>query len=157
MLMFIVVALVVGVIRGLINELTIVEEVSHLFLPRSAHSLRLQGLPLHLRWPCGEPRLCRAVCPDWQWQHFSLDTCLFIIFGVAALSYYLVLTRSPFGLRLYLMGSNAKAATTSRVLITSRILMFTYITSALLASLAGIIIASGASSAKWDYGTSYSC
>jgi simple sugar transport system permease protein len=78
----------------------------------------------------------------------------FVIFLLAVVVVAWVLTRTPFGLRLYLMGSNAKAAHYTGI-SNARVLTLTYVTSALLAALAGIIFASGASSAKWDYGSSY--
>jgi simple sugar transport system permease protein len=61
---------------------------------------------------------------------------------------------SPFGVRLYLLGSNAKAARYAGF-ASRRILLVTYTVCGLLASVAGFIIAARISSLKWDYGSSY--
>jgi simple sugar transport system permease protein len=78
----------------------------------------------------------------------------FVIFIAVVLACSLMLTRTRFGFRLYLMGTNAKAANFTGI-NNSTILTMTYTISGVLASVAGIIIASRASSVKWDYGSSY--
>ena len=65
-----------------------------------------------------------------------------------------VLARTPFGLRLYLMGTNPKAAFYTGI-PRVRMLVITYGICGTLASLAGLISASHTSAAKWDYGNSY--
>jgi simple sugar transport system permease protein len=61
---------------------------------------------------------------------------------------------TPFGVRLYLLGSNAKAARFAGF-NQRRLLTATYTIASLLASVAGYVIAARISSVKWDYGTSY--
>lgn len=61
---------------------------------------------------------------------------------------------SPNGVRLFLMGTNARAAQYAGVPRT-RMLTTVYTLSGILASVAGIVIAARTSSAKWDYGSSY--
>jgi simple sugar transport system permease protein len=66
----------------------------------------------------------------------------------------LLLKFSPFGIRLFLMGTNPKAAIYagfSQV----RLLVTTYGLSGLLAAMAGVLIASRNVNVKWDYGQSY--
>lgn len=78
----------------------------------------------------------------------------FLIFGAVALLVGLLLKFSPFGIRLFLMGTNPKAALYagfSQV----RLLVATYGLSGLLAALAGVLIASRNVNVKWDYGQSY--
>jgi simple sugar transport system permease protein len=65
-----------------------------------------------------------------------------------------VLRFTPFGFKLYLMGSNAKAARYAGI-PQRRMLLLTYTVCGVLASIAGIIIAARTSSVKWDYGSSY--
>jgi simple sugar transport system permease protein len=65
-----------------------------------------------------------------------------------------LLKRTPFGLRLYLMGTNPKAAFYAGI-PRDRMLILTYGMCGVLASLAGLISATHTSSAKWDYGNSY--
>lgn len=155
MLAFIVIALIVGIICGLINGLLIARVGFAPILATLGTQLTFTGLAVALS---GGPAVSLGYVEPFvqigSGNIFRWIPISFIIFVVAALIVTWVLTRSPFGLRLYLMGSNAKAAHYTGI-DTPRILMFTYITSAILASLAGVIIASGASSAKWDYGTSY--
>lgn len=78
----------------------------------------------------------------------------FALFIAIALLIGIVLRFSPFGLRLYLLGSNAKAARYAGI-PQRRMLFLTYTVCGVLASVAGIIIAARTSSVKWDYGTSY--
>jgi simple sugar transport system permease protein len=60
----------------------------------------------------------------------------------------------PFGLKLYLMGTNPKAAVYAGI-PRARMLIGTYVMCGVLASIAGLISTSHTSSAKWDYGNSY--
>ena len=78
----------------------------------------------------------------------------FLIFVSAVVVLALVLKRSAFGVSLYLLGTNSKAARYSGIPL-PRMLITTYAISGGLASLAGIIIASRTASVKWDYGSSY--
>jgi simple sugar transport system permease protein len=78
----------------------------------------------------------------------------FIIFIAAVVLLGWLLKRSPFGLRLYLMGTNPKAAFYAGI-PRDRMLILTYMMCGVLASLAGLISATHTSSAKWDYGNSY--
>jgi simple sugar transport system permease protein len=155
MVVFVVVALLVGILCGVINGLLIARVGFAPILATLGTQLTFTGLAVALS---GGPAVSLGYVEPFvqigsgyifKWIPFS-----FIIFIVAALAVTWILTRSPTGLRLYLMGSNAKAAHYTGI-NNARILMVTYVISALLASIAGIIIASGASSAKWDYGTSY--
>jgi simple sugar transport system permease protein len=78
----------------------------------------------------------------------------FVIFIAAIIGLGWLLRRSPFGLRLYLMGTNPKAAFYAGI-PRDRMLILTYTMCGVLASLAGLISATHTSSAKWDYGNSY--
>ena len=76
---------------------------------------------------------------------------LFVIIA-AALGYLLRCT--PFGVKLMLLGSNEKAARYGGIPV-RRMIVVTYTICGLLASVAGVVIASRAGSVKWDYGSSY--
>ncbi len=78
----------------------------------------------------------------------------FALFLVVALLLGATLRFTPFGLRLFLLGTNARAARYAGI-AQGRILFTTYTLSGLLSSIAGITIAARTSSAKWDYGSSY--
>ena len=78
----------------------------------------------------------------------------FLIFGAIALAIGMVLKYSPFGIRLFLMGTNPKAARYAGF-AQGRLLLATYGLSGLLAGVAGVLIASRNVNVKWDYGQSY--
>jgi simple sugar transport system permease protein len=78
----------------------------------------------------------------------------FIIFCVITLMIGAILKFSPFGIRLFLMGTNAKAARYSGFSL-GRILIVTYGMCGLLAGVVAVLIASRNVNVKWDYGQSY--
>lgn len=78
----------------------------------------------------------------------------FVIFMVVLLAVGWLLRYSPFGIRLFLLGTNAKAARYAGI-PGERMLLSTYATSSLVAAIAGIIIAARTASVKSDYGSSY--
>jgi simple sugar transport system permease protein len=78
----------------------------------------------------------------------------FCIFIAAVIVLGWLLKRTPFGLRLYLMGTNQRAAFYAGI-PRATMLVLTYTLCGLMASLAGLISVSHTLSAKWDYGNSY--
>jgi simple sugar transport system permease protein len=78
----------------------------------------------------------------------------FAIYVAVALLLGWLLARTPFGLRLYLMGTNQRAAFYAGV-PNARMLVITYTICGVLASVAGLISSTHTMSAKWDYGNSY--
>lgn len=77
-----------------------------------------------------------------------------IIFGVVAAALAFVLSRTTFGLRVYLLGANPLAARFAGI-DNAWITMRTYILCGVLSASAGIVLMSRANSAKADYGQSY--
>jgi simple sugar transport system permease protein len=77
-----------------------------------------------------------------------------IVLVIAAAATAGYVNRTGIGLRIKLVGANPTAARYSG-LDNNAVLMRTYIASALLASVAGIVIAARTASANADYGTSY--
>jgi simple sugar transport system permease protein len=78
----------------------------------------------------------------------------FAAFVVIALLLGALLRLSPFGIRLFLIGTNARAARYAGI-AEGRMLFATYTLCGVLASVAGFLIAARTSAAKWDYGSSY--
>jgi len=78
----------------------------------------------------------------------------FFLFVALAVVIGFVLTRTPFGTRLMLIGANSKAAVFAG-LKTDRIVFQSYVLTGLLASIAGLILSGRTNAAKSDYGTSY--
>jgi simple sugar transport system permease protein len=85
---------------------------------------------------------------------FGLLPVPFILYVLVAVAIGVVLGRTSFGLKLYLVGTNPKAAIYAG-LENTRILIGTYMLSGLLSSIAGLIMMARANSAKADYGAAY--
>lgn len=84
---------------------------------------------------------------------FSLPNAvalMLLLYGLA----HVLMSRMKLGRYLYAVGGNAEAARLSGVPV-NRVLMFTYIASALLAGLGGVIMASQLKSGSATYGTMY--
>ena len=77
-----------------------------------------------------------------------------IIFVIVVAVFTVMLQRMKFGLELYLLGTNPKAARFSGIKNAATIIK-THVFGGLLAATAGIILASRANSAKADYASSY--
>lgn len=77
-----------------------------------------------------------------------------VIFVLSAGLTGLLLTRTGFGFKLYLLGGNPRAARFSGI-NSAQILLRTYILSGVLASFAGLIMAARSNSVNADYGASY--
>jgi len=75
---------------------------------------------------------------------------MLLLYGLA----HVLMSRMKLGRYLYAVGGNAEAARLSGVPV-NRVLMFTYIASALLAGLGGVIMASQLKSGSATYGTMY--
>jgi len=154
MLVFIAVALAVGMIAGLINGLLISRVGFTAILATLGTSLIFTGLAVAFS---GGPAVTLGYrIPFVEIGNGSVFNIpfSFMIFAIAAIVISFMLNRTAFGLRLFLMGSNPKAARYTGI-NNKNILLISYMLSGVLASFAGIIIASSASSAKWDYGSSY--
>ena len=84
---------------------------------------------------------------------FGLPTP-FVLMVFIALLVGLLINRSSLGLKIFLVGTNRKAAQYS-VMGDKRVIAWTYVISGLLSSFAGLIIASRMSAASPDFGNSY--
>lgn len=78
----------------------------------------------------------------------------FVIFLIVAIAMGIILNRSAFGYKVYLLGTNPTASRFAGINNTA-MLMRTYLISGILAAMAGLIVISRTNSAKADYGTSY--
>lgn len=77
-----------------------------------------------------------------------------VLFLLVAIAVTVVLTRTPFGTKLMLIGTNPRAAIFAG-LRSERMIILSYMTTGLLASIAGIMLSGRTNAAKSDYGTSY--
>ena len=78
----------------------------------------------------------------------------FVIFVVLACAVGWLLSRTAYGVRLVLIGANAKAALFAGLKVDS-IVFRSYVLSGFLASVAGVILSGRTNAAKSDYGVSY--
>jgi simple sugar transport system permease protein len=150
---FMLVGLLVGTACGLLNGLLITRIRITPILATLGTMQLLNGLAIV--WTGGE-----AVygMPD-PFLNIGTGTLFEIPIPVIVLLVAAVLTaafinRTGTGLRLKLVGANPVAARYSG-LDNDRVLMLTYVGSAMLASVAGVIIAARSASASADYGASY--
>jgi ribose/xylose/arabinose/galactoside ABC-type transport system permease subunit len=77
-----------------------------------------------------------------------------ILFAVCAFVVSVVLSRTPFGAAIYLMGSNERATQFSGV-NTRRVILGIYVMSSILAAIAGLVMLARFNSANAAYGESY--
>lgn len=153
-LAFVVIALVVGTACGLINGLLVSRGNFPPILATLGTQFTFVGLAVALS---GGPSVGLGyVEPFVEIGNGSLlgVPIPFVVFVAVVLGFSWLLTHTRFGFRLYLMGTNAKAAHFTGI-DNRAVLLVTYTLSGVLASVAGVIIASRTSSVKWDYGTSY--
>ena len=151
---FVTLALVVGALGGLINGLLIARGRMTPILATLGTQLFYAGLAVGLT----NGSAVRIGYVE-ELAAIGNETILnvpvpFLVFGAIIVLVGMVLRHSPFGIRLFLMGTNPKAARYAGI-PESRMLILTYTVCGILAAVAGIIIASRTSSAKWDFGTSY--
>ena len=151
---FVAMALLVGALGGLINGLLIARGRMTPILATLGTQLFYAGLAVGLT----NGSAVRIGYVE-ELAAIGNETILsvpvpFLIFGAIVVLVGIVLKHSPFGIRLFLMGTNPKAARYAGI-PESRMLILTYTVCGILAAVAGIIIASRTSSAKWDFGTSY--
>ena len=85
---------------------------------------------------------------------FGVIPVQLVVFVVAAALIAVLMSRTTFGTKLYMLGTNAKAAQFSGLNTTS-LLVRTYMISGLFASLAGLVMLANYNSAKADYGSTY--
>lgn len=85
---------------------------------------------------------------------FDLIPIPMLIFAVVVAVFSVILNRTAFGLKLYLIGTNEKAARFSGIDV-PRALIGTYVLSGLLSAVVAIIFLGRNNSAKWDFAPSY--
>ena len=151
---FVAMALLVGALGGLINGLLIARGRMTPILATLGTQLFYAGLAVGLT----NGSAVRIGYVE-ELAAIGNETILnvpvpFLIFGAIIVLVGVVLKHSPFGIRLFLMGTNPKAARYAGI-PEQRMLILTYTVCGILAAIAGVIIASRTSSAKWDFGSSY--
>ncbi len=152
--LFVVAALGTGIVGGLLNGLLIARAGVAPILCTLGSQLVFTGLAVvltngsTLRIGNAEPM---AAIGNESWLGVPIA---FVVFMAVLLAMGWLLRYSPFGLRLFLLGTNAKAARYAGI-PQARMLLSTYGLCGLMAGIAGVIIAARTASVKSDYGSSY--
>lgn len=147
------VALATGALCGLVNGILITRLRVTPILATLGTMQLFMGLALVItRGPAvsGFPDAFLAI-GNGAWAGIPAPLWLFLM---AAGAVALLLGRTVFGMRAYLLGESEKAARFAGIPIPS-VLLRTYVTCGLLAGTAGLLMIARTNSAKADYGTSY--
>lgn len=151
---FIIGALLVGLIGGVVNGLLIARMNITPILCTLGTQMAFMGLAVVVSGgkavAVGSPALLSSIGND---MVFSVPIS-FLLFVIVAAIVAAVLKFTPYGLWLMLMGTNPKAAVYAGFPRTG-VLVATYAISGTLSGLAGIIIAARNINVKFDYGSSY--
>lgn len=148
------VCMIVGLACGLVNGLLIARAGLTPIIATLGTSMAFTGISVVLTNGSGIRLGYIETLDDFgHMPVLGVPVCFALFLAIAALI-AAVLRYTPFGVRLYLLGSNAKAARFAGF-DQVKLILATYTVSSLLAGLAGLIIAARISSVKWDYGTSY--
>ena len=148
-----VIALAIGAVAGLFNGTL----VAYLGLPpilaTLGSGLVFTGLAIALTGGSAVMGFPDVVAWIGNSRLIGVPTPL-IIFAVLAIGLHSLLTRTGFGLRVTMFGTNPLAALYAAVDV-NRMLLRVYVISGMFAAVAGMVIMSRANSAKADYGSSY--
>jgi simple sugar transport system permease protein len=151
---FVLLALAVGLLGGIGNGLLIAKAGLTPILATLGTQLLFTGMAVVLTngstVRVGQVDLLSAIGNE---TLLGMPIAFLLLLG-AVLVLAVVLNHTAYGIRLYLMGTNLKAAYYGGIPV-ARTLVTTYAISGALAAVAGVIIASRTASVKWDYGSSY--
>ncbi len=139
--------------RGLVNGLLIARLRITPILATLGTGQVLMGLALVLT---GGPAI--VGFPDaWNWvgngNLFGIATP-FLLFIAVCIVVAILLTRTTLGINLMLIGTNPRAAVFAGIR-KERMILYSYMLTGVLASIAGIILSGRTNAAKSDYGASY--
>lgn len=151
----ILIALAVGALCGALNGLL----VAKIGIPAILATLGTQQLYMGIaivstggRPVSGLPTLYSRYGSMSVWGRSIPVVLLVFVFCAAVVA--IVLSRTRFGAKLYMLGANPKAAVFAG-LKNARLLIMTYMMSGLLGATAGLVMMARSNSAKADYGVSY--
>lgn len=147
------VGLLVGVLAGLLNGLLISGLKITPILATLGTGQVFIGLCLVMT---GGPAIV-GFPSGWTWLgngRIAEVPVPFVLFVVVCVALSVLLTRTSFGLRLKLIGTNPKAAVYAGI-EKGRMIVFSYMLTGGLAAMAGILLSARTNAAKSDYGSSY--
>ena len=147
------VGLIVGVLAGLLNGLLISGLKITPILATLGTGQVFIGLCLVLT---GGPAIV-GFPSGWAWLGNGKIAAIpvpLVLFAVLCIALSLLLSRTSFGLRLKLIGTNPKAAVFAGIQ-KGRMIVWSYMLTGGLAAMAGILLSARTNAAKSDYGASY--
>ena len=149
----IVLSLTVGVVAGLINGYLIATFKIHPVLVTLGTWQVFSGIAIVITEGRAVPGFPQQFLflGNGTLLGFPMPLYVFIVFAIVVA---IVLTKTQFGVSVYLIGTNITAARFAGVKVPS-VLMRTYMSSAVLASVAGLIMIARTNQARADYGESY--
>ena len=147
------VSLFIGAVAGLLNGTLVAFLGLPPILATLGSGLVFTGLAIALTGGSAVMGFPEAVAWIGNTQVLGIPTPL-LIFIVLAVALHILMTRTAFGLRISMYGTNPLAALYAAVDVNGMLLRV-YTISGLFASVAGMVIMSRANSAKADYGSSY--
>ena len=153
-LVFIAIAVITGMVGGMLNGILIARGGLTPILATLGTQLFFTGIAVVLT--NGSALRLGYIEPLDDFGNATLlgiPLC-FALFLLIAILIAGILRFTPFGIRLYLLGTNARAAYYAGI-AHRKVLFVTYTICGVLASLSGTVIAARTSSVKWDYGSSY--
>jgi simple sugar transport system permease protein len=147
------VSLCIGAVAGLLNGTFVTFLGLPPILATLGSGLVFTGLAIALTGGSAVMGFPEVVAWIGNTQLLGIPTPL-LIFIVLAVALHILMTRTAFGLRISMYGTNPLAALYAAVDVNGMLLRV-YTLSGLFASVAGMVIMSRANSAKADYGSSY--
>ena len=146
-------SLLIGAVAGLLNGALVAFLGLPPILATLGAGLVFTGLAIALTGGSAVMGFPEVVAVIGNTQVLGLPTPL-LIFILLAMALHLLMTRTAFGIRISMFGTNPLAALYAAVDVKGMLLKV-YMLSGLFASVAGMVIMSRANSAKADYGSSY--
>ncbi|MGR5144802.1 ABC transporter permease [Photobacterium sp. DNB23_23_1] len=146
------VAFIVGVLCGCLNSLVITQTKCPPMLVTLGSGMFFTGIGMLITK--GNTLIGLSELNDFGRSSVIFLPVPTIVFFAVGVLLYLMLNKYKFGRHIYLYGENEKAALFSGV-ETNRVLFKTYICSAFLASIAGVLTLAISNSINVDYGNSY--
>ena len=147
------VGIILGLICGAINALLIAVLNVTPILATLATLTLFNGIAIGITNGVSVSNLPEQFMRVGNGTFFGIPTPFVLMMVIAAGVGYLI-NRTSLGLKVFLIGTNRKAAQYS-VMGDKRVIAWTYVISGFLSALAGLIIASRTSAASPDFGSSY--
>jgi simple sugar transport system permease protein len=145
--------IIVGLLAGAVNAILVASLNVTPILATLATMTLFNGIAIGLTDGVSISGLPEEFVRVGNGTFFGIPTPFVLMVGIG-LAVGLVINRTTLGLKIFLVGTNRKAAQYS-VMGDRKVIAWVYVISGLLSSFAGLIIASRTSSASPDFGSSY--